>query len=167
MDPRNLKNHDFRRFKQLPFLKIKARSLFWCARMGFFFLNKIRISFWCARIFFLKKSGFSSLGSFGIPWGRLGLPPGVILQNWWRVVQNQTLCAKSDGRLFKIKFQRDVVSSQVSRIAAISTFSKLATRAMGATGAGEVVAGSAARTPHPTRAGGQDDGSYTNSLKLT
>ena len=41
-----------------------------------------------------------------------------------------------------------------------------ATGATGATGAGEVVARPAARTPHPTRAGGQDDGSYTNSLKL-
>ncbi len=33
-------------------------------------------------------------------------------------------------------------------------------------GAGEVVSRPATRTPHPTRAGGQDDGSYTNSLKL-
>ncbi len=39
------------------------------------------------------------------------------------------------------------------------------TGATGASGAGEVVARLAARTPHPTRAGGQDDGSYTNSLK--
>ena len=76
------------------------------------------------------------------------------------------MCAKSDGGLFKIKFQREVASSQVSRIAARSAFLELATGATGATGAGEVVAGSAARTPHPTRAGGQDDGSYTNSLKL-
>ncbi len=40
-----------------------------------------------------------------------------------------------------------------------------ATGAAGATGAGEVVARPAGRTPHPTRAGGQDDGSYTNSPK--
>ena len=39
------------------------------------------------------------------------------------------------------------------------------TDSTGAMGAGEVVARPAARTPHPTRAGGQDDGSYTNSLK--
>ncbi len=32
-------------------------------------------------------------------------------------------------------------------------------------GAGEVVSRPAARSPHPTRTGGQDDGSYTNSLK--
>ncbi len=42
---------------------------------------------------------------------------------------------------------------------------ELVTGAAGAAGAGEVVARPAARTPHPTRAGGQDDGSYTNSLK--
>ncbi len=42
---------------------------------------------------------------------------------------------------------------------------ELVTDATGAAGAGEVVARPAARTPHPTRAGGQDDGSYTNSLK--
>ncbi len=35
--------------------------------------------------------------------------------------------------------------------------------ATGATGAGEVVARPAARTPHPTRAGGQD---YVSSNKL-
>ena len=35
----------------------------------------------------------------------------------------------------------------------------------GSRGTREVVARPAARTPHPTRAGGQDDGSYTNSLK--
>ena len=36
----------------------------------------------------------------------------------------------------------------------------------GATEPGEVVSRPATRTPHPTRTGGQDDGSYTNSLKL-
>ncbi len=34
-----------------------------------------------------------------------------------------------------------------------------------ATEATEVVSRPAGRTPHPTRAGGQDDGSFTNSLK--
>ena len=37
--------------------------------------------------------------------------------------------------------------------------------ATGATGTAEVVSRTAARSPPPTRAGGQDDGSYTNSLK--
>ena len=44
-------------------------------------------------------------------------------------------------------------------------FWELETGATGAAAAGEVVARPAARIPHPTRAGGQDDGSYTNSLK--
>ena len=39
------------------------------------------------------------------------------------------------------------------------------TDATDATDAGEVVSSTAARTPPSTRAGGQDDGSYTNSLK--
>ena len=62
----------------------------------------------------------------------------------------------------------DLASSEVTRIAARSAFLELGTGATGAAGAaesGEVVARPAARTPHPTRAGGQDDGSYTNSLK--
>ncbi len=36
-----------------------------------------------------------------------------------------------------------------------------------ATDEGEVVSRPATRTPHPTRTGGQDDGSYTNSLKIS
>ena len=60
----------------------------------------------------------------------------------------------------------EVASSQVPRIAARSAFLEHATGATGATGAGEVVSRTVARTPPPTHAGGQDDGSYTNSLKL-
>ena len=56
----------------------------------------------------------------------------------------------------------EVARSQVTRIAIRSAFLELAADA---TDAAEVVARPAARTPHPTRAGGQDDGSYTNSLK--
>ena len=40
------------------------------------------------------------------------------------------------------------------------------TGATGATGATGMVSRTAARSPPPTRAGGQDDGSYTNSLQL-
>ena len=36
----------------------------------------------------------------------------------------------------------------------------------GAAGESEMASRTAARSPPPTRAGGQDDGSYTNSLKL-
>ena len=60
------------------------------------------------------------------------------------------------------KVSRDLASSQVTRIAATSAFLEFEA---GAGGAAEVVARPAARTPPPTRAGGQDDGSYTNSLK--
>ena len=61
-----------------------------------------------------------------------------------------------------------------SQVRCLSTFSSLlelaagpagATGATGATGEAEVVSRTVARTPPPTRAGGQDDGSYTNSLK--
>ena len=45
-------------------------------------------------------------------------------------------------------------------------FLEFATGATGATGAIEVVQKWWLRPPLPTHAGGQDDGSYTNSLKL-
>ena len=51
----------------------------------------------------------------------------------------------------------------MTRIVAFWPFLELVT---GAAGASEVVARGAAQGPPPTRAGGQDDGSYTNSLKL-
>ena len=63
---------------------------------------------------------------------------------------------------------REVVSYEVTRIAIRSAFLELAAGATGTTGAAgatEVVSRTAARTPPPTHAGGQDDGSYTNSLK--
>ena len=59
----------------------------------------------------------------------------------------------------------DLASSEVTRIAARSASLELATGAPEATGGTEVVARPAARNPYPTRAGGKDDGSYTNSLK--
>ncbi len=43
---------------------------------------------------------------------------------------------------------------------------ELVTEVTEATEATEVVSRPAGRTPQPTRAGGQDDGSYTNSLKI-
>ena len=56
----------------------------------------------------------------------------------------------------------EVVSYEVTCIAIRSAFLELVA---GATGATEVVSRTVARTPPPTHAGGQDDGSYTNSLK--
>ena len=55
------------------------------------------------------------------------------------------------------KVSLEVASSEVTRIAARSAFLELATGATGAAGAtgeGEVVSRTAARTPPPTRAGG-------------
>ena len=62
----------------------------------------------------------------------------------------------------------DLVSHEVMRIPSRSAFLELAAGAAGATGATgvtEVVSRTAAQSPPSTRAGGQDDGSYTNSLK--
>ena len=77
MDPGNLKNHDFRRFKQLPFLKIKARSSFWRARRGLFFSKSLDLVLACPQgPFFSQKA-------------RIWLPQGSSF--------------KIDGGLFKIK----------------------------------------------------------------
>ena len=48
----------------------------------------------------------------------------------------------------------DLATSEVTRIATRSAFLELGAGATGATESGEVVARPAARTPHPTRAGG-------------
>ena len=50
----------------------------------------------------------------------------------------------------------------MTRIVAFWPFLELVA---GATGESEMASRTAARSPPPTRAGGQDDGSYTNSLK--
>ena len=55
-----------------------------------------------------------------------------------------------------------LVSDERTRIAIRSAFLEFVT---GATGETEVVSKPAPQTPPPTHAGGQDDGSYTNSLK--
>ncbi len=67
------------------------------------------------------------------------------------------------SRWIDFEVRREVASSQVLRIVIRSAFLELVTDATDAT---EVVSRPTARTPHPTRTGGQDDGSYTNSLKL-
>ena len=62
----------------------------------------------------------------------------------------------------------EVASSEVPRIAIRSAFLELAAETTGTartTGTTEVVSRTVAGTPPSTRAGGQDDGSYTNSLK--
>ena len=57
----------------------------------------------------------------------------------------------------------DLTSAEVLHISAKSAFLELPTATAGIT---EVVSKTLAQTPPPTHAGGQDDGSYTNSLKL-
>ena len=57
----------------------------------------------------------------------------------------------------------DLASAEVPQIAAKSAFLELATGEAEVT---EVVSKTLAQTPPSTHAGGQDDGSYTNSLKL-
>ena len=59
----------------------------------------------------------------------------------------------------------DLVSEFACKIIVRSAFLALEAGATGETGEAEVVSKTAARTPLPTHAGGQDDGSYTNSLK--
>ena len=63
----------------------------------------------------------------------------------------------------------DLASAFACNITVISAFLALEmgeAGEAGETGETEVVSKTAARTPLPTHAGGQDDGSYTNSLKL-
>ena len=74
--------------------------------------------------------------------------------------------AKTPQPVHNTKVSLEVLSYEVTRIALRSAFLELATGATGTTGSGEVVSKTAAQTPPPTHAGGQDDGSYTNSLKL-
>ena len=56
--------------------------------------------------------------------------------------------------------------AEVTRRAATWAFLELAGGTTADAVEAEVVSRTAARGPPPTRAGGQDDGSYTNSLKL-
>ena len=58
----------------------------------------------------------------------------------------------------------DLASAQVCIITTRSAFLELAAGETGEAGETEVVSKTVARTPLPTHAGGQDDGSYTNSL---
>ena len=59
----------------------------------------------------------------------------------------------------------DLASEFVCKITIRSAFLALEAGETGETGEPEVVSKTAGRTPLPTHAGGQDDGSYTNSLK--
>ena len=99
-------------------------------------------------------------GTLGGPWGDPGGPwwvPGGSLGDPWSPIGSQ---ARSG----------DLVSEDVCIFTARSAFLELAMAATGETGEtgeAEVVPKTVSQTPHPTHAGGQDDGSYTNSLKLS
>ena len=75
---------------------------------------------------------------------------------------HDTSTAKTLQPVHNTKVSLEVVSYEVTRIAIRSAFLELAT---GAAGVPEVVSRTVARTPPSTHAGGQGDGSYTNSLK--
>ncbi len=106
--------------------------------------------------------------SFGSHWGTLKLPLAVLWPAFGVALALFGSCGIPLGRLglspsnFKLN---------VHRLRCLSTKSSLLEHATGATGAtgamgtSEVVSRTAARSPPPTRAGDQDDGSYTNSLK--
>ena len=97
----------------------------------------------------------SGVGSF---WGAIRLPVGC---PWLALGALGSLWVPlhSLGSLWELN---------VHRLRCLSTKSNLvghATGATGATGVAEVVSRTVAWSPPLTRAGGQDDGSYTNSLK--
>ena len=113
------------------------------------------------------------VGPAGAPFGRLGPPLGPHWVSFGSTLvslcsplgfMRRALCSR---RAFGSPIERqarsgDLASEFVCKITIRSAF--LALEA-GAPGAKEVVSKTATRTPLPTHAGGQDDGSYTNSLK--
>ena len=66
---------------------------------------------------------------------------------------------------WEVSVNLDCIFTVRSAFLELATGATGAAGAAGATGATEVVSKTVARTPPPTHAGGQDDGSYTNSLK--
>ena len=117
------------------------------------------------------------VGPAGAPFGRLGPHPiGTLLGRLWPAFghlgtplgfMRRALCSR---RAFGSPIERqarsgDLVSEFACKITVRSAFLALEAGATGETGEAEVVSKTAARTPLPTHAGGQDDGSYTNSLK--
>ena len=85
------------------------------------------------------------LGSLWLPLGGLGAPCGCFPE---------------------ILETGDLVSHEVTRIAIRSAFLEHAAGNHGSHGSHGSGVKNSARSPPPTRAGGQDDGSYTHSLKL-
>ena len=122
------------------------------------------------------------VGPAGAPFGRLGPPLGPHWDSICRLwspfghlgtplgFMRRALCSR---RAFGSPIERqarsgDLASEFVCKITIRSAFLAIETDRTDRTdrtGMAEVVSKTAARTPLPTHAGGQDDGSYTNSLK--
>ena len=100
---------------------------------------------------------------FGRPWTCFDLPLGCLGAPLGSVCLPLGSLGVPCGCFPEILETGDLVSYEVTRIAIRSAVLELTT---GATGATEVVSGTAAQTLASTHAGGQDDGSYTNSPKL-
>ena len=100
---------------------------------------------------------FGSLcGGLGSLWGGIGLP----LACPW-------LALGALGSFWvPFGFLGSLWELNVHRLQCLCTESNLLEHATEATGAAEVVSETPARSPPPARAGGQDVGSYTNSVKL-
>ena len=102
------------------------------------------------------------LAPSGVPLGSLGRPLGQSGTPWTAL-----------GRLLDFVENWTSLSEQMGRISAACAQNIASRNSPGDPGdppdpgdPGEVVARSAVRSPTSTRAGGQDDVSFTNSLKL-
>ena len=113
------------------------------------------------------------LGHIGVPWGRLGEPLGALgrllgcllgpLGPPWGALG----CLGAPfGDPWDAYINKKLIFSNPPRLPTKSSLREHAAGVTGVTEAAEMVSRTVARTPPSTHAGGQDDGSYTNSLKL-
>ena len=98
------------------------------------------------------------LGRLWVPFGHLGTPLGSM----WSALGPR---GPFGSPIERQAGSGDLASAFVCKVTVRSAFLALEAGETGETGETEVVSKTAARTPLPTHAGGQDDGSYTNSLK--
>ena len=106
---------------------------------------------------------WARFGPFASLWDALGLPLAILWAHLAGLWSRFGTLWESVGRLGPLPSNFKL---NVHRLRCLCIKSSLLEHAAGAAGTGEVVSRTAARSPPPTRAGGQDDGSYTNSLKL-
>ncbi len=108
---------------------------------------------------------WAPFGPFASLWGALGLPLAVLWAHLAGLWSRFGALWEPVGSLGPPWAPPSNFKLNVHRLRCLSTKSSLLEHATGAVGTSEVVSRTAARSPPPTRAGGQDDGSYTNSLK--